>query len=291
VPETTLEARQTGENFVLLRSGAPQRRVGVYARGSCDLKLLYACAPFIRPALKGTCCILSEGGAADARSDVLLQTLQSFPGEWLDSVRERLGLDDDYFRPVLFEKTFTVPGRDGPEEFPKTVVCLSLGPDLMRTVYRHREYGLLVDPGGAWLNQSLELVLRDLSVATWFRDNFVSVGKLSVDEFVQHFSRVVRLVQSETGAHVMVFNTLTVDPGSLLHCYQLVKNCHAIRRRQFHLALVDLSRELGFSVIDLDRVLKRAGVHIQVDFGHPPPVFNPLIAQEVVRILREREVL
>ena len=157
----------------------------------------------------------------------------------------------------------------------------------MRTVYQHREHGFLVDPGGAWLNQSLELTLRDLSLATWFRQHFTSVGKFSVAEFVEKFSQVVRLVKKHTGARVLVFNTLTVDPGSQIHNYELVKNCHAIRRREFHLALAELSRTLDFSVIDLDRVLKRAGVRMHVDFGHAPPVFYPLIAQEVVRILRD----
>jgi hypothetical protein len=161
----------------------------------------------------------------------------------------------------------------------------------MRTAYRHRENGLLVDPGGAWLNQSLELTLQDLSVATWFRRNFVSVGRTSVDNFVESFAQVVRLVKRRTGAHVFVFNSLTVDPGGTLHNYQLVKNCHAIRRRQFHLALVDLSRQLDFSIIDLDRIIKRAGVQMHVDFGHAPPVFNPLIAQEVVRMVRDLGVI
>jgi hypothetical protein len=234
---------------------------------------------------------MSEGDAADSRADILLQTLQPHPRELVEAITQKLALPADYFEPGLFEKTFSIPGTDGPEEFPKTVYCLSIGPDLMRTVYRHRENGLLVDPGGAWLNQSLELTLQDLSVATWFRQNFVSIGRTSVDSFMESFAQVVRLVKQRTGAHVIVFNSLTVDPGSTLHNYQLVKNCHAIRRRQFHLAVVDLSRQLDVSVIDLDRVLKRAGVRMHVDFGHAPPVFNPLIAQEVVRMIRDLGVL
>src|SRR5262249_52408346 len=150
--EPRQEQRETGQNFVLLRCGAAHAaRYGIYAKGSCDLKLLYACAPFIRPILNGTCCILSEGDAADSRADILLQTLQPHPKESQDAIRQKLSLPADYFEPCLFEKTFSVPVAEGAEEFPKSVVCLSIGPDLMRTVYRHRENGLLVDPGGAWL--------------------------------------------------------------------------------------------------------------------------------------------
>jgi hypothetical protein len=48
-----------------------------------------------------------------------------------------------------------------------------------------------------------------------------------------------------------------------------------------------LSRKLDFSVIDLDRILKRAGTGQHVDFGHLPPEFSLLTSQEVFRVIRE----
>src|SRR5262249_61965554 len=126
--EQTREQRETGKNFVLLKCGADTgTRIGIYAKGSCDLKLLYACAPLIRPVLHGACCIVNEGDVSDSRSDILLQTLQSHPKERLEQISTKLSLPADYFLPRLFERTFTVPGADGPEEFPKSVVCLSTG--------------------------------------------------------------------------------------------------------------------------------------------------------------------
>ena len=59
---TNLGAKQIGENFVLLGSEAPtERRVGLYAKGSCDLNSIFACAPLIEEILGGTCCILKDG--------------------------------------------------------------------------------------------------------------------------------------------------------------------------------------------------------------------------------------
>jgi hypothetical protein len=282
----------TGDRFVLVRSGSPsERRVGLYGKGGCDLKMLYACGPLLSPDVRGSLCFLTEGNAADSRSDILLQTLDDLPQEASEEVRQRLGLPADYFGRRMFEPAFTISNGDGVEEFPKTVFFLSTGADINRVAYRHRKYGFLVDPGGGWLNRSLEITLRDLSVVTWFRENFVSIGRLTLEQFVQNLTQLVRTIRRYTGAHILVFNSLLVDPGTLNHNYQFVKNCHAMRRREFYLAMVELSRQLDFTLIDSDRILKRAGVSMQIDFGHPIPAFNPLIAREVVRIIKSLDVL
>ena len=39
----------------------------------------------------------------------------------------------------------------------------------IRTGYRHKEHGFVVDPGGDWLNQSLDAVLNDLASVPVFR--------------------------------------------------------------------------------------------------------------------------
>jgi hypothetical protein len=190
----------------------------------------------------------------------------------------------------LFTKTFTVPKADGPLSFDKNVVVISLAADVIRTIYRHREHGILVDPGGFWLNRSLELVLKDLSALSWFRDHFQSIGTMDLANFVANFAAIIRRLKDHLGAHVLVFNTLTVDPGGLIHNYQFVKNSHAKRRREFNLALVELSRQLDFSIVDVDRAVKRAGIRTQLDFGHAPPAVEPFIAQEAFRVMRELQV-
>jgi hypothetical protein len=289
--ETTLPAKQIGENHVLFGSGSPDgRRIGLYAKGSCDLNSVFACVPLIEETLDGTCCILKDGLVADARSDIHLQTLHELPRDWTRPIVRRFRLPEDYFRPVLFEPTFTVPAADGPQEFPKSAILLSIVADVTRNGYRHKDHGFVVDPGGGWLNQSLAHVLDDLDSVACFRESFVPIGRISLDDFVANFTRLITLLKSRTGAHVLVYNTLTVEPGSPVHNLQLVSNFLPLRRRAFVLALAELSRQLDFSIVDVDRIVKRFGIRTQVDFARLPPQVNLLVAREVVRILRDRGV-
>ena len=123
-------------------------------------------------------------------------------------VNTNLRLPPTYFQGTLFEPRFTVSGLPGGQTtFPKTVVVLSILPDLTRTVYRHREAGFLVDPGPAWLN-NVKAALEDLSFVRWFNEAFERVGRISVEGFAQNYRRLIPLIRHETGAAVLVFNSL-----------------------------------------------------------------------------------
>ena len=275
--------------YALFSAGSnPSNRVGIFMKGGCDLPAVFACEPLIRQVLNGTCCMMLEGTAADSRTDLLLQTRRELPKEWIDPVIKKLKLRDDYFQSQLFEKNIILPGKNGLQEFPKSAVILSVGADLGgRSLYAHREHGFLVDPGGWWLNQNLNEVLNDLSGAKWFRENFVSVGRSSLEAFVENLTEIVKLLKNDTSAPILVFNALTVDPGSTVHNYQFIKYHHTMGRRAFNIALKDLSRKLDFSIVDVDRVLKKAGVNAQLDFAHFPAELYPPVAQETFRIMKD----
>jgi hypothetical protein len=283
-----LEKKQTGDDFVILRSGAPSdNRIGIYARGGCHLNALFACAPLIQPVLKGACCIYHDGDAPRCRTDMELQTLQGLPPEWTGPVSEKLRLVPDYFQPRLFEGTFSVPGANGPEVFPKTVTVLHIGMDSGgRTLYRHRQHGFLVDPGGSWL-QSMDSVLQDLNVLSWFRQNFESIGMISVDEFVKNLRQIITTLRARMDTRILVFNTLAVEPGSLTHNYQLIRFQQNLRWRQFNIALWELSREMDFAVVDIDRVLKLVGIKTQTGYAHFLPRQNLFIGHEAFGIMRD----
>lgn len=286
-----VEKKDSGFNYVIFWSGTQtENRTGIYLNEGCDLPAVFACVPMIKKVLNGTCCLFRNPKQGAFRSDLILQTLQNYPSELVKPVTKKLKLPSNYFHSDFFDPNFTVSGINGKEEFPKTVVIMTIGRDYNRTVYRHREHGFLVDPGGWWLNQSIDSVLGDLSTAKWFRENFVSLGKMSVDDFVENFGKVVKLLKQKTNAHVLVFNHLNLDPGNLTHNYQLVKNSQLVRRMELNLALVELSRQLDFSIIDVDRILKKAGIGDMLDFAHFPVDLYQPIAREVFRILRDLEV-
>jgi hypothetical protein len=281
-----------GTHSVSLRRGAEAPIRGIYLRGACDVPSLFTLVPMVIDQLEGSLCIhLSGHGVSGARSDILLQASAGVPEEFAVEVNKNLGLPRTYFHNSLLEPTFTVPGLPGGRRtFPKTVVVLSVLPDLTRTVYRHREAGYLVDPGVAWLN-NVEATLQDLSFVRWFSEHFERVGRISVEGFAENYRRLIPRIQQETGASVLVFNSLEIEPFDHTHDYSARSIEPATRRRRFNIALTELSRELRFHIVDVDRILKKQGVERQVDFSHFPREQMQAVGEEALGILREINVL
>jgi hypothetical protein len=220
------------------------------------------------------------------RSDQELQTLRPLPAELVQPVMEKFRLHEDYFRPTLFQKTFAVPGPDGPEEFPKRLLVLSGGADIGgRKLYRHRKHGYVVDPGGAWL-RSMNQTLEDLASVQWFRQEFEAIGLISVEEFANNFTRIIQTLRQEVGAPIMVVNIPTLEMERPTHNYQFEQNIDSMRRLEFNIALLELSRQLDFAVVDADRIVRRAGSRGQISIAHYTPKVNLLIAREMFRIMK-----
>jgi len=286
-----------GKNYRVVQSekDADSRRMGIYLRGACDLPALLTMAPLVGRHLVGTCAISRDPiMISGSRSDLLLQTLgglDDVPAQALAEVSEMLHLGKRYFSSDPFDPTFEVMGAKGPETFTKDVVALSTAPDFSRTLYRHREHGFLVDPGGFWLNHSIDSALQDMEAVTWFNKTFKSAGKLTGEQFSESFGRLVTEFKERTGAHILVINMLTVDPSDLTHNYRLVKHADNARRRELTVRLSELSRTHDIDVIDVDRILKLGGIEEQVDFAHfSEQQFKP-VAAEVYRILKAREII
>lgn len=286
-----------GRNFRVVRSTHHPHAssVGIYLRGACDLPAMFTMAPMIGKDVAGTVTIFRDPLLiSGSRSDVILQTLDlsgRVPQEPLQEADDRLKLGRRYFSPEFFDPTFRVRTEVGPETVDKTVVVLSTAPDFARTLYRHREHGFLVDPGGFWLNHSIDNALNDLEAAKWFSQTFKSVGRFTPDDFEENFSRLVTETKERTGAHIMVVNMLTVDPSYPIHNYRLVKEADGARRRDFVIRLAEMSSRLDFDVVDVDRILKLGGVDHQVDFAHFTPEQYKPIGAEALRILRAREII
>ncbi|AFY35396.1 tetratricopeptide repeat protein [Calothrix sp. PCC 7507] len=280
-----------GSNYTILWSQPKsEKKIGIYASGACHLASIFASIPMIQSVLKGKGCLIHDGDPSLTRSDILLQTFQEYPVNVIAEIKEKFKLTSDYFQPRLFEKTFTVPGVNGLEEFPKTVVIISIAGDVIRTIYRHRESGFLVDPGGWWLNHPMSSVLNNLSTATWLKEHFERLGKISVEAFFENYTKIIKQLQQTTSAHILVFNLLALEPGKKSHNYQFAKNSQNLRRKEFNLALVELSRQLNFSIVDIDRILKNYGINIMLDIDHFPLELNQTISKYICNIFRELEV-
>ena len=264
----------------------PEPRRGILLKGGCDLPSVFTAAPLMRNGIRGTIAITRHiGGTGGNRSDQILQTLDDLDPDAVAETAKMLNLSDDYFSPTFFSRTFQVPLLPQAGEFRKDLIVMGISTDETRQMYKHREAGFLADPGGWWLNQDLGRVLEDRETVDWFRKNFKRVGRLSLDDFRSYNTRLIHEIRERVGAEVMYYNTMVLDPANPTHNYQLVKTANSVRRRDFTIAFTELSRELDFPIVDVDRILKMAGVGEQVDFAHFPADRMVPIGAEVYRIL------
>lgn len=273
---------------VVLHGGVA--RLGIYGFAGCDVWAIAESGPFLKEHTTSTAAAYAAGRASFTRSDLILQSWDGVDPNDVAEVTSRLNLDPITFQPALFEPTFKVPEAEQLGHFPKDVVVLTISSDLVRTLYRHRDKGFLVDPGGFWLASDIEGALADLDTVKWFSRNFEKVGRIDLETSMENFRRIVGLVRSEVNAEVIVFNSLTVDPGRQVFDYKLNHSPHRTRRREFALALVDLASELDFSIVNVDRIVKGVGVSGLGDFVKFMPMHKAAIAEEFVRVLDERGV-
>ena len=284
----------SGPRFVVVSESDefPEPRRGVVLKGGCDLPSAFTAAPLIREGIEGTVAIAKhQVGTGGNRSDQILQTLDGLTDDVIGETIEMLKMGSASFAPTLFDPTFTIDLLPEAGEFPKDVVIFGSGSDTTRQIYAHRQHGFVVDPGGWWLNQDLGKVMKDLDRAKWFAKNFKKLGRLPVEDFRKNVGRLVTEVRDRLGAQVIYYNLMTVDPAHPIHNYQLLAPDHYVRRREFAIALADLSHDLGFSVIDVDRILKEGGVDELIDFAHFPADRMRPIGAEVYRVLVDMGVV
>jgi hypothetical protein len=271
--------------------GDPDRRLGIYGYAGCDIWAIADAGPILQKVTGATGAVYAQGRADFTRSDLILQGYDGVNPDHVSEVIERLGGKPIMFSPELLEPTFQIPEYEYAGTYDKDVVVLSISSDLSRVIYRHREHGFLIDPGGFWLAADVKDALDDLETVKWFGKTFEKVGRLSAEETMENFRRLVPLVREKTGAHVVMFNSLTVDPGRRVMDYKLSHSPHRTRRREFASALVELARDLDFSIVDVDRVVKGVGVEGLGDFVKLTPRHKRAVGQEFVRILQDREVI
>lgn len=202
------------------------------------------------------------------RSDALLEATGAVPA---GLVERRLPLEP-YDPATQFSNA--VFGSDA------DVFVFSLQPDVMTAMARHRRDGYLFYPHNReqWPIESQR----------WFADEFTPSSFLDVDDSISHFSRIVARIRARSGAPILIYNLSAVVPGEAVRCYADLPEVLSTRIRRFNLALTDLSRETGISIVDVDRIVARAGAdRMKVDTLHLTAEGCRSVAQEVVEVLDE----
>lgn len=161
---------------------------------------------------------------------------------------------------------------------------LSAMPDLCTTLWRHRD--------GGWLLHPEQPDRWPASAREWLHERFVPAPLLSVDQSMAQFHRLVEQLRSRSAAPILVYNVSTVMPGQTLHCWEGVGETFGTRAMRFNLALTELSRKTGISIVDVDGVVARMGAdRAKRDHLHLTAAGCEAVAREVARILEDLNVL
>lgn len=160
------------------------------------------------------------------------------------------------------------------------VVVLSVQPDAMTPLVRHRRDGYLFYPYGTkqWPAADLQWMLTECDL----------LGHLSPAASVVQLIEVINRIYATSGARVLIFNLSSVVPGDTLHLHDPEGEALSTRLRRFNLVAIEAAAATGASVIDVDAVIARAGAdRLKVDANHLHPEGSRLVAEEVVRVLAE----
>jgi hypothetical protein len=201
-----------------------------------------------------------------ARSDALLEARGEVPAELLS---RKLSLDP-YTASAQFSQALFEADCD--------VFVLSIQPDVMTRLVRHRRDGYLLYPANcdAWPAADRQ----------WLRDEFTYMPPIDVDRSMGNFETIIARLRARSAAPILVYNVSAVVPGESIHCHEGLDEILSTRMRKFNVALAELSQRTGISVIDVDTIVARAGAdRLKVDAVHLTAEGSRLIAEEVVRVL------
>lgn len=167
---------------------------------------------------------------------------------------------------------------------PADIVVMSLQSAATNALVRHRRdrWLLLPDEIESWDPAPREYLERECEYA----------GLADIGTTLERLERLILAIEEKLGSHVLVYNLSPVIPGERTHCWVGAEDSIALRVQRFNLALAELSARLGFSIVDVERIVACSGAdRLKIDLFHLTAEGWRLVAEEVVRILEDRGCL
>jgi hypothetical protein len=157
-------------------------------------------------------------------------------------------------------------------------VVLSLQPDIMSTLVRHRRDGFSFYPS--------DMALWNPQDRRWLASEFETLEELSVAASMKNFSTIIAAIRAHRDVPILIYNLSAITPGEMLHCYQGLEGTLSSRIKEFNVGLIRLSEETGISIVDVDSLVARnGGEALKLDTTHLTPLGYQIVAREVIRVL------
>ncbi|MEZ5734708.1 MAG: SGNH/GDSL hydrolase family protein [Novosphingobium sp.] len=207
-----------------------------------------------------------------SRSDALLAAGGAIPAELAG---RELALKSHALAAQFSDKLFSTPAD---------AYVLTVQPDIQIELAIHGSSGFAFYPDNldAWPPEQRE----------WLRSEFTRGPLIDVEDSMANFAEIVRRIRTVSDAPILVYNVSSAVPGETLHCHEGLDESLSTRIRHFNLALVDLSRQTGVSIIDVDRIVAQAGAEtLKLDVTHLSAAGCRAVAGEVLRVLRDYGVM
>src|SRR5262249_1969389 len=174
----------------------------------------------------GAKCALDFGHEPGGRSDVLIQHLDGRP------------------EPEEVARYGLYSGVRGPWDGAWDIVVLTLESEVLALPWRHRESGYLAH-ASAGVRPPAGL--------------FELAAPLPAAGSKENLARLIGAAKERLDAHVLVFNCSSLDPEDNVHNYHGREDTTALRIHRLNLALMELSRDEGISIIDVERLISEMG--------------------------------
>jgi len=163
-------------------------------------------------------------------------------------------------------------------------IILSVLGDTANRLYRNNEQ--------AYKFFAANLEIWNSNDREWLTSHFSYTNLLEVSQSMESLAKIVERIRSHKDVPILVYNVSSIVPGEDLYNYLGVDETYSTRCKRFNLALADLSRQTGISIVDVDTIIARSGAdRLKVDAMHLTPEGYRLVAEEVVRILVDLAVL
>lgn len=161
---------------------------------------------------------------------------------------------------------------------PSEVFVLSLQAEVLMSLVRHRREGWLFYPQGWETWPAAE--------RRWLQEECEWLGYLSVEQSLVNLAAVCQRLRASSEAPILLYNLSAVLPGESVFCHLGLGELLSTRIRRFNLAAVELSRQYGVCLVDVDRLVAEAGAaRLKIDALHLTAAGWELVAEEVATIL------